>query len=952
MKVAIVAPSAQPYSVGGAEKLWWGLLDSFRRYTSHEVELLKIPSPERNFAEVIASYRRFAELDLAHFDLLISTKYPAWMVPHHNHQVYLQHKLRGLYDTYPAGLPRQVAEWPARLEPLRELLAQPPARPGRAALFAELEQLRGSALWEEHFRLPSPLARQVVHWLDNSALQPGTIRKFMAISANVAGRKEYFPPGVPVQVIHHPSDLEPPGPEAPIAPVMDQAVNPGRLEPLDPEAPIAPVMDQAVNPGRLEPPGPEAPITPVMDQAVNPGRLEPPGPEAPITPPLRGIEGDRQNKGASPRVRRWGDQPTTSVSQYGTPTEPASPDMEPGQYGQHGTPTEPDAASPPAGRGYLFTVSRLEHSKRVDLLIHAMQRVTADIELWIAGSGPEQHRLRALAAADPRIRMLGRVADAELRHLYANALAVLYAPADEDYGLVTLEALQAGKPVLSCTDSGGVAELIEEGASGWLCAPQAKALAERMQQLAQDPALAAAMRPACLQRGASIHWPGTIAALLDGQALLDSAGYAERGKPRSMVVAVSFPVYPPRSGGQNRIYHLYRHIAAFTPVTLVTLCSAELPPMEMEIAPGLTEIRVPKTARHQLAEAALEAELGVSVGDIHAIGHIEQTPQYLLALRSACREADLVVASHPYLFRAIKAVYRGAVYYEAHNVEADMKAGLLAGQAAAQPWLRTVAEVECECGEQALGVAVCSADDARRMWELYQWPEHKLVVAPNGAVTGRPVLSREARPRLRRRLLLPVRPTALFLGSWHGPNLEAVEFIVEALAPALPEVDFWLLGGVCDAWRGRALPGNVRSWGGGLDETGKWALLQAADLALNPAATGAGSSLKMLEYAVAGLPVLSTRHGCRGLAPELAQHLHMAELEEFEKKMRNMVNLLDSDAFEHTSAQALRACADSHDWQGIAKSWYGQLVSLCSQQGLKSGSPGRAASWPWVCISK
>lgn len=828
MKVAIVAPSGVPFAVGGAEKLWWGLLDGFRRYTSHEVELVKIPSPERNFAEVIASYRYFAGLDLSHFDLIISTKYPAWMVWHDNHQVYLQHKLRGLYDTYPAGLPRQVQQWPARLEPLRELLARPPAPPGRAALFAELEELRQLGPWEEpfgplreHFGLPSPLARQVVHWLDNSALQTGSIKKFMAISANVAGRKEYFPPGVPVQVIHHPSDLEP---------------------------------------------------------------------------------------------------------------------------AQNGTPTKAGAASLPAGRGYLFTVSRLEHSKRVDLLINAMQRVTADIELWIAGSGPEQHRLSALAADDPRIRLLGRVTDAELRQLYANALAVLYAPADEDYGLVTLEALQAGKPVLSCADSGGVAELIEEGASGWLCAPQAKALAERMQQLGQDPALAVAMRPACLQRGNSIHWPGTMAALLDDQALLDSEGYEVRGKPHKMVVAVSFPVYPPRSGGQNRIYHLYRHIAAYTPVTLVTLCSPELPPMEMEIAPGLTEIRVPKTARHQLAEAALEAELGVSVGDIYAIGHLEQTPQYLLALRDACREADLVVASHPYLYRAIKAVYRGAVYYESHNVEADMKAGLLAGQAAAEPWLRAVAEVERECGEQALGVAVCSADDARRMRELYQWPEHKLVVAPNGVVTGRPVLSRAARPRLRRRLLLPGRPTALFLGSWHGPNLEAVQFIVEKLAPALPEVDFWLLGGVCDAWRGRALPANLRSWGGNLDETGKWALLQAADLALNPAASGAGSSLKMLEYAVAGLPVLSTRHGCRGLAPELAPHLYTAELEEFEKKLRNMVNLLDSDAFEHSSAKALRASADSHDWQGIAKSWYGQLVSLCSQQGLKSGSPGRAAS--------
>ena len=907
MKVCIVAPSAVPYTVGGAERLWWGLLESFRRHTSHQVELLKIPSPERDFAEVVASYRRFAELDLSHFDLLISTKYPAWMVRHHNHYVYLQHTLRGLYDTYPAALPPQPEDWPPELEPLRQALAQPPAPPHRRRLFAELEALLDTPLWQQHCVLPSPLARQVVHWLDRSALQPAAIKKFMAISANIAGRADYFPPGVPVQVIHHPSGL----------------------------------FDDA------------------LAAALAPGGS---APSQPPTPPDSGLR-PNDDLDASPN-----DDPDAAPTP-GLPATSPNDDLA----------ASPPAASPNADRPtptpYLLAVSRLEPPKRLDLLIHAMQRVDAPIELWIAGDGPQQPELQALAATDPRVRLLGRVADPELRRLYAAALAVAFVPADEDYGLVTLEALQAGKPVLSCEDSGGVAELVEHQRTGWLCAPRPDALADHIQQLALHPERARAMRPACLQRGRSIHWQGTLEALLDQHHLLDNDGYLQRGKPTRLVVAVSFAVWPPRSGGQQRVYHLYRHIAAFTPVTLVTLGSHELPLSRREIAPGLTEIRVPKSAPHARAEAQLEAQLGVSVGDVYVIDNIHQTPQYLHELREACRHAQLAVASHPYLYRALRAVYRGPLYYESHNVEADLKAELLGPRAAAQPWLHAVRQVEAECAAQARGVAVCTEDDARRMAELYQLPAARLALVPNGAVAHRPVLQRADRLRLRRRLLLGSRPVALFLGSWHGPNLDAVDFIIRQLAPALPHLDFWLLGGVCDALRHRdhsppaatpgstpstatpgltrhpaslsspaptpspapapaptptptTLPPNVRTWGK-LDEPTQWTLLQAADLALNPASSGAGSSLKMIEYSIAGLPVLSTPHGCRGLAPELAKCLHRAELEDFEKKLSELVNLLDTDAFQHLSAKALAASADGHVWQGIAKSYYGQIVSVC-----------------------
>ena len=99
MKIALIAPSGVPFVVGGAEKLWWGLSGYVNRHTGHAMELIKLPSPEHDFWSIAASYERWSLLDLSHFDAVISTKYPAWMVQHPNHVVYLQHTRRGLYDT-------------------------------------------------------------------------------------------------------------------------------------------------------------------------------------------------------------------------------------------------------------------------------------------------------------------------------------------------------------------------------------------------------------------------------------------------------------------------------------------------------------------------------------------------------------------------------------------------------------------------------------------------------------------------------------------------------------------------------------------------------------------------------------------------------------------------------------------------------------------------------------
>ena len=109
-----------------------------------------------------------------------------------------------------------------------------------------------------------------------------------------------------------------------------------------------------------------------------------------------------------------------------------------------------------------------------------------------------------------RVSFLGAVSDAELPGLYRNALAVLYVPFDEDYGLVTLEGFLAAKPVVTATDSGGTREFVEDGVTGLVTAPEPRAIGEAIAQLHGARHMAAALGAAGRERARAITWDSVI----------------------------------------------------------------------------------------------------------------------------------------------------------------------------------------------------------------------------------------------------------------------------------------------------------------------------------------------------------------------------------------------------------------------------------------------------------
>ena len=212
MRVAVVAPSPVPLRAGGAERLWTGLVDHLGQ-AGHAVELVKLPVREYTLPDLVAGYRQFADLDLSHVDLVISGKYPAWMVEHP--------EPRRLHAPSPPRALRPVS---------RRSTSSMRSFPGTRAL-DRIQALVGgksgasptstsssvscTGPWTSWVRItrrspypdrwPAPSSSSSIA----SALHPRRIRRHLAISHQVAERAGYFPSGVDVGVVYPPPGLDP-----------------------------------------------------------------------------------------------------------------------------------------------------------------------------------------------------------------------------------------------------------------------------------------------------------------------------------------------------------------------------------------------------------------------------------------------------------------------------------------------------------------------------------------------------------------------------------------------------------------------------------------------------------------------------------------------------------------------------------------------------------------------
>lgn len=169
--------------------------------------------------------------------------------------------------------------------------------------------------------------------------------------------------------------------------------------------------------------------------------------------------------------------------------------------------------------GLVAFAGRLEHEKGVDVLLAALARLASrgrDVRLVIAGSGTQGAALAArgteLGIAD-RVSWAGFLPSHRVAGLLASADVACVPSRAEPFGLVALEAMAVGAPLVA-SRVGGLAEVVEDGRTGRLVAPDdPDALALALESVLDDPGMATAQAAAAQAVAASRGWEHSAGAL-------------------------------------------------------------------------------------------------------------------------------------------------------------------------------------------------------------------------------------------------------------------------------------------------------------------------------------------------------------------------------------------------------------------------------------------------------
>lgn len=775
MKIAIIAPSPIPFVIGGAEKLWWGMQDYINKNTNHQCELIKVPTKENSFWDLIHSYYTFYKLDLSHFEMVISTKYPSWMIQHENHHIYLLHCLRGLYDTYHfSKLPQDEASEHKKVNDILSLLDNDNS--SLDSLFTLLFQLEeDDTVPLSTYSFPGPFIRKIIHFLDNKAMQ--NIENFSAISQTVINRKEYFPKDVFVDKNFPPSNL-----------------------------------------------------TNLHNESYD----------------------------------------------------------------------------------YFFTVSRLDTAKRIEMIVRAYKKSTTTIPLKIAGTGPLLKEIKDLVKDDNRIEMLGFISDDELIKHYAKAYAVLFVPYDEDYGLITIEAAMSEKAVLTFDDTGGVVEFIKDKETGLVCKPDIEELTKNIDFISSNPELCKTMGINAKKIVQDITWKNTIEKLLEKNV-----------KKLKVTVATTYPIYPPRGGGQNRVFYLYKELAKTMKVEIVCLVNSNEEYKKTQVAKNLYEIRIPKSSSHEKKEEKMRLKAGIPITDIAMLYLSDETPAYKDELVKSYKNSDFIIATQVYTYEICKSITNKGVIHDSQNVEYNLKKQMLVNNDYNKSLLEKLFTAEKYAANDSIFTTVCAYEDALTMKDIYSFNPKSAIVVPNGVdLHTVPYIDKEKRNKIKSTINIENQKIVLFIGSWHQPNIDAVEEIFK-LARKLHDYKFIIMGSVLKYFetqkRMHSKPNNVGFTGITSDKEKEY-FLSISDIAINPMLSGSGTNLKMLDYMANGIPVLSTHIGARGLdIPK--NYIAIADISKFDEYIKNIDNFTDIE-------KSRTYVEKNFSWKVIKESLENKLLSL------------------------
>jgi glycosyltransferase involved in cell wall biosynthesis len=384
---------------------------------------------------------------------------------------------------------------------------------------------------------------------------------------------------------------------------------------------------------------------------------------------------------------------------------------------------------------------------------------------------------------------------------------------------------------------------------------------------------------------------------------------------KKILVVNDFPIFPIVHGGKVRIFNIYKNISTKFHVTY--LCMSDHHKIQDNvISDNFHEISVPKTFFYKVIILLANILTRCSVDDFIALFFASSNFQLKKIIKKEIAKCDVIIFCHPYMYPAVKPfIQNQIVIYEALNVEYDLKNSILPKGVFKHIMLRRLRKVGQDLLNRCDLSFVMSEEDKKIFSKVYSVKTSKIRVAPNGVDTDYYKTLYITRTHKRERIISI--PLIIFLGSGHPPNVEAAKQIIKNIAPGLPNAYFLIAGSVCWMVMNENRGKNV-GLAYFISDEEKQELFRVANFALNPMISGSGTNLKMLDYFAAGIPVISTDVGARGIHILNRHHAIICDINAFPKEISYLINNVDIS--EALSRNGRKLVEDLYDWKNIADS--------------------------------
>jgi len=355
----------------------------------------------------------------------------------------------------------------------------------------------------------------------------------------------------------------------------------------------------------------------------------------------------------------------------------------------------------------------------------------------------------------------------------------------------------------------------------------------------------------------------------------DKLSAIEKTEPNEKFILAlnDYDSFKNHGGGGVRTRGIYKAVNEWVPV--VFICFSENNEITVRNENNKTIVFcIPKTKAHIEAQKNVNSYFHVSADDIISHRYCRSN-KLLISIYNALKELSRnIIVEHPYM-ASIPISFGDRFIYSSQNNETEIKRGLLRYHPMVTELINEVEMIERRTVECSAAVIAVSQQDATSFTRGVR-TAGPIIVVNNGA-------SEPLQPSEEELLIAGSRVekdnSIVFIGSAHMPNIDAVKYIVEVLAPSSPDIAFHIIGSVCTAFDGANVD-NIHFWGI-LSEGMKSAVMQSCRVAINTVINGGGSNIKLADYFANGLFVLTTPFGLRGYHKPVHDHLIVAELDDF-----------------------------------------------------------------------